>query len=75
MNKTSFVFTVLALAVGLPPAGGAALQKGENRTSNQDFLNSVTRGDLARVKELLKQEPALARATSTDGVSALLKAL
>lgn len=75
MNKASFVFTVLALVVGFSAAGGAALQKDENTTSNQDFLNSVTKGDLVRVKELLKQEPALARATGTDGVSALLKAV
>jgi len=44
-------------------------------TVKQEFLSAVTKGDVAKVKELLKQDLALAGVTDTDGVSALLKAL
>jgi len=44
-------------------------------TLSLDFLISVTEGDTARVKELLGQDPSLARATDKDGVSAVLKAV
>lgn len=43
--------------------------------SSQDFLSFVTQGDAEKVKELLKQDPSLARVTDKDGVSALLKAV
>lgn len=44
-------------------------------TQHQDFLNSVTQGDAARVRDLLKQDPSLARVIDSDGVSAVLKAV
>jgi len=50
-------------------------QKDVNMTSSQDFLSLVTQGDAAKVKELLKQDPSLARVTDKDGISAILKAV
>jgi len=50
-------------------------QEDSHMMSNPEFLSLVTQGDAARVKQLLKQEPALARVTDKDGVSALLKAV
>src|SRR5262245_28959852 len=50
-------------------------QKETTMTSNTDFVALVTKGDAEKVKEILKAEPSLARATDKDGVSALLKAV
>ncbi|MGH9937204.1 MAG: ankyrin repeat domain-containing protein, partial [Blastocatellia bacterium] len=47
--------------------------KGDTKM-NQEFLQAVTQGDAAKVKELLKADPQLARATDQKGVSAVLKA-
>jgi uncharacterized protein len=52
-----------------------SMQKDGNMTQNQDFLNSVTQGDVTKVKEFLKQDPSLARVTDNEGVSAVLKAV
>jgi len=41
---------------------------------NLEFFDAVTQGDASRVKEMLKAEPRLARASDEHGVSALLKA-
>ena len=50
-------------------------QKEKTMSSSQDFLSFVTQGDVAKVKELLQNDPSLARTKDKDGVSALLKAL
>jgi ankyrin repeat protein len=49
-----------------------AYQKGEKMS--QDFFSAITQGDVAKVKELLKTDPQLARAKDEKGVSAILKA-
>lgn len=41
---------------------------------NQDFFNAVTQGDAAKVKEMLRADPSLARAKDDNGVSPVLKA-
>lgn len=41
---------------------------------NEDFLNAVAKGDVAKVKEMLKADPALASTKDKNGVSAILKA-
>ncbi|HEU4387619.1 MAG TPA: ankyrin repeat domain-containing protein [Blastocatellia bacterium] len=41
---------------------------------NEQFLNAVTKGDVAKVKEMLRADPALAQARDQKGVSAILKA-
>jgi ankyrin repeat protein len=64
------VFAVTANAVQ-----AVSKQKETKVTSSQDFLNSVTQGDAAKVKQLLEQDSSLARTTDTDGVSAVLKAV
>ncbi len=50
----------------------AAYQKGEKM--KQEFFNAITQGDVAKVKELLKADPQLARAQDEKGTSAILKA-
>lgn len=72
--------TTLGLIVGFSTVAAIAVlaesrQKDGNMTQNQDFLNSVTQGDVVKVKELLMQDPSLARVTDNDGVSAVLKAV
>src|SRR5467141_4130001 len=44
-------------------------------TANQEFIDSIKKGDLAKVREMLKQDPALIRATSKHGASAILVAV
>ncbi|MCI0487213.1 MAG: ankyrin repeat domain-containing protein [Blastocatellia bacterium] len=39
-----------------------------------EFLNAVVLGDAAKVKDMLKADPALAQAKDENGVSAILKA-
>jgi uncharacterized protein len=41
---------------------------------NEEFLSAVQKGNLAQVKEMLQNEPALAAAQNADGVSAVLLA-
>jgi uncharacterized protein len=41
---------------------------------NEEFLNAVTQGDVAKVKAMIKVDPALAAAKDQNGVSAITKA-
>jgi len=74
MTTLGFILVFSTAAVSIARRADSR-QKDGTMTSSQDFLSFVTKGDVARVKELLKQEPELARATDKDGVSALLKAV
>jgi ankyrin repeat protein len=49
-----------------------AFQKETRMT--QEFFDTVTQGDVAKVKEMLKTDPALAHAKDQNGVSAIMKA-
>ncbi|HYV04279.1 MAG TPA: ankyrin repeat domain-containing protein [Blastocatellia bacterium] len=76
MNKhiarsISRAFAVVVLIVVV----ASAMQRDIDGTLSQNFLDSVTKGDVARVRELLNQDPALARTTGKDGVTVLLKAV
>lgn len=76
LRMTTFGFILIfSTAAASTKSRADSMQKDGTMTSSQDFVSFVTKGDVARVKELLKQEPALARATDKDGVSALLKAV
>jgi uncharacterized protein len=66
LKLASFV-VLLALA---PTA--FAYQKREKM--NQDFFKAITQGEVARVKELLKDDPQLAAAKNEKGMSAVLLA-
>jgi ankyrin repeat protein len=44
-------------------------------STGQEFLKAVTDGDEARVRELLKKNPSLAKTRGQDGVSVLLQAV
>jgi uncharacterized protein len=52
-----------------------ATQREKRMTSSEEFIAAVKGGAVARVKELLAKDPALVRATDSDGASALLKAV
>ncbi len=52
-----------------------AQRKGEDMSTEQEFLKAVTEGDAGKVRELLKKNPSLAKAKGQDGVSALLQAV
>jgi ankyrin repeat protein len=49
-----------------------AYQKGEKMS--REFFSAITQGDVARVKEMLKADPSLAKAKDEKGVTAILKA-
>ncbi len=40
-------------------------------TANQEFIDSIKKGDLAKVREMLKQDPSLIKATHKNGASAI----
>ena len=81
MKIHDFVFCVATslVAASLMENGMAiptnAGQKETTMTSNADFVTLVTQGNAEKVKEILKTDPSLARATDKDGVSVLLKAV
>jgi len=41
---------------------------------SQEFIDAATQGDVARVKEMLRAEPSLARSIDQNGVSVIMKA-
>jgi ankyrin repeat protein len=49
-------------------------EKGVVSMQAQQFLKAVAKGDVAGVRDMLKKDPALARAVNADGVSAVLLA-
>ena len=42
---------------------------------SQEFIDAVTQGDVAKVKEMLSAEPSLAQTRDQNGVSVIMKAL
>ena len=52
-----------------------AQRKGADVSTEREFLKAVTDGDAARVRELLKKNPSLAKTRGQDGTSALLQAV
>src|SRR2546423_3697903 len=61
--------------VGLTPCMYAQTASSPSLTAEQEFLDSIKTGNAARVSELLKQNPALIRATTKNGTSAVLLAV
>ncbi|MEW6736162.1 MAG: ankyrin repeat domain-containing protein [Acidobacteriota bacterium] len=64
------VINMAASAVFIQPT--YSYQKDTNM--NQEFLNAISKGDVAKVKEMLKANSQLAQAKDQNGVSAILKA-
>jgi ankyrin repeat protein len=56
-------------------SGVSASQKDNRMNSNEDFLSAVTKGEAARVEQMLKSNPQLARSIDKNGVSAVLLAV
>lgn len=70
--------TVVILCImGLPiyKKSANAQRKVMDVSTEREFLKAVTEGDAAKVRELLKKNPSLAKTKGQDGVSALLQAV
>lgn len=70
-NRLMNVLRLICLAT-LTASMALAAQK--DNTMSDEFLTAVTKGDAARVKEMLKTDAALVRATDKNGTSAVLLA-
>jgi uncharacterized protein len=70
--KTINWTTIILLALTTSVSAGQGQQKG--KTMNEQFLTAVTQGDTTKIRAMLKDDPALARAVDQNGVSAITKA-
>src|SRR6266446_9287846 len=68
-------FFVCSLGSPLCLSRTYAQQNSAAATANQEFIDSIKKGDLAKVREMLKQDPSLIKATSKNGASAVLVAV
>jgi len=80
METRNHVFFAIGLVAANFMGGGFATrtnagQKETTMTSSAEFVTFVTQGNAEKVKESLKTDPSLARATDKDGVTVLLKAV
>ena len=69
-TKLAWLAVLLAADTFVPTT--LAFQK--DKKMNPEFFSAITTGDLAKVNEMLKADPQLARAKDEKGVSAILKA-
>jgi len=79
MKKTRLRFTILASIVWLliaPVSISRAniQQKDKNMEPKDAFIEAITKGDAAKINDLLKSDPSLNRTTDKNGVSAILLA-
>src|ERR1700682_2973729 len=67
----------LVCLLGSPPCGRRTYAQQDKAavTANQEFIDSIKKGDLAKVRELLKQDPSLIKATAKNGASDVLVAV
>jgi ankyrin repeat protein len=68
MHFAKLALSLLAITFAIP----AITQK--ETTMTQEFMNAATRGDVAKVKEMLKTAPTLATTKDERGTSVILKA-
>jgi ankyrin repeat protein len=68
-------FLVCSLGSPLCVSRTYAQQSNTALTANQEFIDSIKKGDLAKVGQMLKQDPSLIKATSKNGASAILVAV
>src|SRR5215471_11275355 len=78
MKPTSKLFC-LAFLIGLLVSPVYRLyaqtnKKDGNMDAKQQFLDAITKGEIAKVNELLEKEPSLNATTDASGVSAILQA-
>ena len=79
MKKTRLRFTIFAGIVSLliVPVGNSRAnipQKDKNMEPKEAFIEAITKGDTAKINELLKSDPSLNKATDKNGASAILLA-
>src|SRR5215471_12161322 len=70
VSFATIVVTTVGLGVVVP-----SRQSSSAPTPEQEFLDSIRKGNAARVSELLKQNPALIKATTKNGTTAVLLAV
>ncbi len=66
--------TLVSALLAAAGFASCALTDQEDSKMSQDFFTAITQGDTNKVEEMLRAEPALARARDPKGVSAILKA-
>lgn len=64
-----------AAMLGLVLFSQVAYSFQKEKMMNEDFFSAVTGGDVSRVREMVRVDPTLARASDAKGVSALLNAV
>src|SRR5215813_4522877 len=70
VSFATIVVTTVGLGVVVP-----SRQSSSAPTPEQEFLDAIRKGNAARVSELLKQNPALNRATTKNGTTGVLLAV
>src|SRR5258708_1096078 len=75
MNTTKRILGLAFLVClwGSPQCGPRtyAQQNTASVPPNQEFIDSIKKGDLTKVREMLKQDPSLIKATAKNGASAI----
>jgi ankyrin repeat protein len=74
MNERVGQVVGLVLTAGLLVGDSFANQRG-GRMNSKEFLSAITSGETVKVKEYLRQDPALVRSTDEKGTSAVLLAV
>src|SRR6266404_6382766 len=76
-TKRLLELALLVCLLGSPVCGPRtyAQQNNAAATANQEFIDSIKKGDLAKVREMLKQDSSLIKATAKNGASAVLVAV
>jgi uncharacterized protein len=75
MSKTKWILGLafLVCLLGSPLSGPRTYAQQNNAavTASQEFIDSIKKGDLAKVREMLKQDPSLIKAAAKNGASAI----
>src|SRR6266849_1371774 len=72
-KKTILGLAFLVCSLGSPLCVSQTYAQQTNAavTANQEFIDSIKKGDVAKVREMLKQDSSLIKATAKNGASAI----
>jgi ankyrin repeat protein len=72
-TKRALGLAFLVCVWGLPQCGPRTYAQQNNAvvTASEEFIDSIKKGDLAKVREILKQDPSLIKSTAKNGASAI----